>query len=127
MISAALPDPSQPTFVLLAAGLGAFLGATVGRLRGSEREDVRRIAENWAYCFTPASVVAYLVLLAFTIGVMRKHWMAIPIAAVTPFMVLATVLWKTEGWSNGALGTVYLGLMGIAAVVGSFMAPIERR
>jgi hypothetical protein len=58
---------------------------------------------------------------------MRKHWMAIPIAAMTPFMVLATVLWKTEGWSNGALGTVYLGLMGIAAVVGSFMAPIERR
>ena len=58
---------------------------------------------------------------------MRKHWMAIPIAAVTPFMVLAIVLWKTEGWSNGALGTIELGLMSIAAIVGSLMAPFERK
>jgi hypothetical protein len=58
---------------------------------------------------------------------MRKHWMAIPIAAVTPFMVLAIVLWKTEGWSNGALGVIELGLMSIAAIVGTFMAPFERK
>ena len=55
---------------------------------------------------------------------MRRHWMAIPITAVTPFMVLAIVLWKTEQWSNGALGCVLLGLMSIACVVGMFMAPI---
>jgi hypothetical protein len=58
---------------------------------------------------------------------MRKHWMAIPIAAVAPFQVLAIVLWKTEGWSNGALGTALLGLMSIAAIVGTFMAPFERK
>jgi hypothetical protein len=58
---------------------------------------------------------------------MRKHWMAIPSAAVAPFMVLAIVLWKTEGWSNGALGTVLLGLMAIAAIVGTLMAPFEPR
>lgn len=57
---------------------------------------------------------------------MRKHWMAIPISAVTPFMVLAFVLWKTEGWSDGALGVIELGLMSIAAIVGSLMAPFER-
>ena len=57
---------------------------------------------------------------------MRKHWMAIPSGAVAPFMVLAIVLWKTEGWSNGALGVILLGLMSIAAIVGSLMAPFER-
>jgi hypothetical protein len=50
--------------------------------------------------------------------------MAIPLAAVSPFMVAAVVLWKTEHWSNGALGSVYLGLIGIAVVVGSFMVPL---
>jgi hypothetical protein len=58
---------------------------------------------------------------------MRKHWMAIPSAAVAPFMVIAFVLWKTEHWSNGALGTVLLGFMSIAAIVGTFMAPFEPR
>jgi hypothetical protein len=57
---------------------------------------------------------------------MRKHWMAIPIAAVAPFQVLAIVLWKTEGWSNGALGVTELALMSIAAIVGSLMSPFER-
>jgi hypothetical protein len=55
---------------------------------------------------------------------MRQHWMAIPISVVLPVIVTAVVLWKTEHWSNGALGGVLLLLMGIAAVVGSFMAPL---
>ena len=33
VLIAALPDPTQPTFVLLAGGLGALVGATIGRLR----------------------------------------------------------------------------------------------
>jgi hypothetical protein len=57
---------------------------------------------------------------------MREHWMAIPIAAVSPFLVAAFVLSKTEHWSNGAQGAVILGLLSIAAIVGSFMMPIER-
>jgi hypothetical protein len=51
--------------------------------------------------------------------------MAIPIAAISPFLVTSVVLWKTEHWSNGALGTIYLGLVGIAVVVGTFMAPLD--
>jgi Na+-driven multidrug efflux pump len=63
MISAALPDPSQPTFVLFATAMGAFLGASIGRARRLARDDLRRAAENWAYLFTAAALLAYLVLL----------------------------------------------------------------
>ena len=56
---------------------------------------------------------------------MRQHWMAIPIAAVSPFLVAAFVLSQTEHWSNGALGVIVLGLLGIACAVGSFMMPID--
>jgi hypothetical protein len=48
--------------VLLSAALGAFIGATVGRLRGVEREELRRIAENWAYAFTGVALVVYIAL-----------------------------------------------------------------
>ena len=57
---AALPDPSQPSFVFLAGAFGAFLGATVGRIRRRDREQVRRLAENWAYLFTAIALVFYL-------------------------------------------------------------------
>jgi hypothetical protein len=63
MISAALPDPSQPTFVLFATAMGAFFGATAGRVSGMDRDDLRRTAENWAYYFTAAALLGYLVLL----------------------------------------------------------------
>jgi hypothetical protein len=63
MIPAILPDPSQPSFVLLAAGFGAFLGATIGRLRGLERDPLRENVENWAYFVTVLALAVYLVLL----------------------------------------------------------------
>ena len=63
MISAALPDPSHPTFILFASAMGAFLGATIGRAKRVAREDMRRMAENWAYFFTAAAIVVYLVRL----------------------------------------------------------------
>jgi hypothetical protein len=64
MISAALPDPAQPTFILFATAMGAFLGASIGRVTGLERDDLRRTAENWAYFFTAGALLVYLVLLA---------------------------------------------------------------
>jgi hypothetical protein len=63
MISAALPDPAQPTFIVFATAMGAFLGASIGRVRHLEREDLRRVAENWAYLFTAVALVVYLLLL----------------------------------------------------------------
>jgi hypothetical protein len=63
MIPAALPDPSQPSFVLFVAAFGAFLGATVGRVRGGTREEVRRVTENWAYAATAAALALYVLLL----------------------------------------------------------------
>jgi hypothetical protein len=56
---------------------------------------------------------------------MRQHWMAIPGAVACPLIVLAIVLAKTNSWSNGALGTVILGLIGIMVVVGTLMAPLD--
>jgi hypothetical protein len=58
---AALPDPSQPSFVLIAGAFGAFLGATIGRIGRRDRERIRRIAENWAYLFTAIALVVYLI------------------------------------------------------------------
>ncbi|MEA2432294.1 MAG: hypothetical protein QOI19_2767 [Thermoleophilaceae bacterium] len=63
MIVAALPDPSQPSFVLFLAALGAFLGATVGRVRGLERDALRAIVENWTYSFTGVALLVYVVKL----------------------------------------------------------------
>jgi hypothetical protein len=60
MSLAALPDPAQPSFVFLLGALGAFLGATVGRIRRGEREEVRRVAENWAYLLTAIALVVYV-------------------------------------------------------------------
>ena len=54
---------------------------------------------------------------------MREHWLAIPVAVLCPLIVVAIVLAKTNGWTNGALGCVILGLMGITAAVGTLMAP----
>jgi hypothetical protein len=64
MIAAALPDPSQPTFVVLGAALGAFIGATIGRAQGMPRDDLRRSAEDWAYAFTAVALAFYLAVLA---------------------------------------------------------------
>ena len=63
MIPATLPDPSQPSFVLLAAAFGAFLGATIGRVRGLERDPLRESVENWTYFVTVLALTVYLVLL----------------------------------------------------------------
>ena len=60
MITASLPDPSQPSFVVLAAAFGAFLGATISRVRGVEREALRANVENWAYFFTVVALLLYL-------------------------------------------------------------------
>ena len=54
---------------------------------------------------------------------MRKHWMAIPLAVVAPFLVATVVLWKTQDWSDQAAGAVVIGLMSIACVISGFMAP----
>ncbi|MEA2432293.1 MAG: hypothetical protein QOI19_2766 [Thermoleophilaceae bacterium] len=56
---------------------------------------------------------------------MRQHWMAIPIAGISPFLIAAMVLSQTEHWSNGALGGVISVLLSITCVVGTFMAPID--
>ena len=64
MITAALPDTSQPSFVLFTAALGAFIGATIGRFRRVEREAVRVYAENWAYAFTVVALLVYVARLA---------------------------------------------------------------
>jgi hypothetical protein len=54
---------------------------------------------------------------------MREHWLTIPFTAICPLVALAIFLAKTNGWTNGALGCVILGLIGIAAAVSSLMAP----
>jgi hypothetical protein len=64
MIPAALPHPSEPSFVLFVGALGAFLGATVGRVRGLERNALREIVENWTYLFTAVALFVYIVKLS---------------------------------------------------------------
>jgi hypothetical protein len=63
MTTANLPDPSQPSFSLLVAALGAFLGASLARLNGGEREEIRRSVEDWAYISTAVALVIYLLVL----------------------------------------------------------------
>ena len=61
-VLADLPNPAHPSFVLVAGGLGAFMGATVARSRGRERDEMRRLTENWAYAFTAAGLALYLLV-----------------------------------------------------------------
>jgi hypothetical protein len=58
------------------------------------------------------------------IAFIRRHWMAIPTAVLIPLIVVAEVLAARYHWSGGTLGCVLVGLFGITAVVGSFMAPM---
>jgi len=51
----------------------------------------------------------------------RRHWMAVPIAAITPFLITAAVLNKTGQWSDQTYGGVATLLLVLAAVVGSFL------
>jgi hypothetical protein len=49
--------------------------------------------------------------------------MAIPTTGLCVLSAVLLVLWKTNGWSNGALGSGVLGLVAITVVVGELMAP----
>jgi hypothetical protein len=53
--------------------------------------------------------------------------MAIPLAVLIPLVVVAMVLAEVHDWTNGALGTVLLVLFALTAVVGTLMAPVQRR
>ena len=63
MIPAALPDPAEPTFVLLMGAFGAFLGASLGRALGRNRAELRALTENWAYAWTASALAVYVMLL----------------------------------------------------------------
>jgi hypothetical protein len=54
---------------------------------------------------------------------LRRHSVAIPCAVLVPLLVVLFVVAQTNGWTNGALGTAALGLMGITAVVGTLATP----
>lgn len=59
-VEAALPDPSSPTVVPIAAVLGGFVGASLARLRGESIEQRRGFAEIGAYWATALSFLLYL-------------------------------------------------------------------
>jgi hypothetical protein len=52
-----------------------------------------------------------------------QHYIAYPVAVLIPLSIVASVLAEVYDWSNGALGSVLLGLMAITAIVGSLLAP----
>jgi hypothetical protein len=54
---------------------------------------------------------------------MRRHSIAIPTVILYPFIVLVIVVGKTNGWTNGAMGSVILGLMAITVAIGTLMTP----
>ena len=51
--------------------------------------------------------------------------MAVPTAAVMPFLVAGFVLYKTGELDGGAYGLIFMGLIGVAATVGTLIAPSE--
>jgi hypothetical protein len=56
---------------------------------------------------------------------LRRHSVAIPTAVLCALLVVLFVIGKTNGWTNGAIGTAALGLMGITAVIGTLATPFD--
>jgi hypothetical protein len=57
---------------------------------------------------------------------LRRHSVAIPTAVLAPLLIVLLLVGKTNGWTNGAIGTVALVLMGIAAAIGTLATPFNR-
>jgi hypothetical protein len=73
ILAANLPDPHQPTIILLIAGLGALVGTTIGRIRRLSREQIRELAEDASFAGGAIGAVLYLAALATTIAG-SLHW-----------------------------------------------------
>jgi hypothetical protein len=56
---------------------------------------------------------------------LRRHSVAIPTAVLGPLLVVLLIIGKTNGWTNGAIGTAALGLMGITAVIGTLVTDFD--
>lgn len=61
IVEAALPDPSSPAIVPIAAVLGGFVGALIARLHGLTPEQRRELTESGAFYTTAAGLVVYAI------------------------------------------------------------------
>jgi hypothetical protein len=59
-IASSLPSLGNPTILPIAAAIGAFLGATLGRLRRQPREEIHRLAEDGGYFTFALAAIIYL-------------------------------------------------------------------
>ena len=73
ILAANLPDLHQPTIILLAAGLGALVGTTIGRIRRLPREQIHELAEDASFAGGVIGVILHLAALATTISG-SLHW-----------------------------------------------------
>jgi hypothetical protein len=61
--TAALPQPSNPAFIPIAATVGGILNATRARFRGEDDDGVRLAAERGAYWGGVVGILIYLAAL----------------------------------------------------------------
>jgi hypothetical protein len=73
ILAANLPDPHQPTIILLIAGLGALVGTTIGRIRRLPRKQTRELAEDASFAGGVLGTTLYLAALISSIAGML-HW-----------------------------------------------------
>jgi uncharacterized membrane protein (UPF0136 family) len=65
---AALPSPSEPTFIAVGGVVGGFLGDSIARILGYNADNSMRTTLNGSYYGTGFSLAAYLVANVLELG-----------------------------------------------------------
>jgi predicted MFS family arabinose efflux permease len=91
ILAANLPNPHQPTIILIIAGLGGLVGTTIGRIRRLSREHTRELAEDASFAGGLIGTAVYLAALATTIAG-SLHWTRRTASALLAAMLLIAVI-----------------------------------
>jgi hypothetical protein len=87
-LAAGLPDPHRASIILFLAGIGALIGAAIGRVRRLPRELIRELAEDWSFAGGLFGTILYLAALVGLID-HTMHWTDNTLGGLTALLAVA--------------------------------------